>query len=410
MEKRILFVGGGAAGIMAAIKAAEKSNVYLFEKMPRLGLKILISGKGRCNVTNAGPVDQLIEAFGRNGRFLHHAFHAFSNEDLVSFLAEIGVRTKKERGGRVFPASSRSGDVLDALKMELERRNVTVAEKTSVKDLIIVNREAKGIVLRTNEEVFGDAVILATGGKSFPGLGTTGDGFDMLAKTGHTVQPLYPALVPLVVEEKWVRDLEGLSLRNVRISVRVGKKEFSHFGDMVFTKKGISGPIVLSLSSEIVLHLAEPLSLEIDLKPALNEEVLDKRLLKDFAKYSNKEYKNSLGDLLPRSLIPIFVLLTGIAPNKKCNEITREDRKRILHMLKHFPLTVVGTEGFAHAVVTKGGVLLKEVDPKTMQSKLIKNLYITGELLDLDGVTGGYNLQAAFSTGFVAGFYAANDP
>jgi len=410
MEKKILVVGGGAAGIMAAIKAAEKSKVYLFEKMPRLGLKILISGKGRCNVTNAGPIDQLIKAFGRNGRFLHHAFYAFSNEDLVKFLGEIGVRTKTERGSRVFPVSDHSKDVLDALKMELGRRNVTVQEKTSVKDLIIVDHKAKGIVLKSDEKIFGDAVILATGGKSFPGLGTTGDGFDMLAKTGHTIQPLYPALVPLVVEEKWVRELEGLSLRNVRVSVSVGKKKFSHFGDMVFTKNGISGPIILSISSEIVPYLTKSLPLEIDLKPALDEEVLDKRLLKDFAKYSNKEYKNSLGDLLPRSFIPIFVLLTGIAPKKKCNELTREDRKRVLHLLKHFPLTVTGTEGFAHAVVTKGGVLLKEVDPKTMQSKLIKNLYITGELLDLDGVTGGYNLQAAFSTGFVAGFFASNDP
>lgn len=410
MEKKILIVGGGAAGIMAAIKAAEKSEIYLFEKMPRLGLKILISGKGRCNVTNAGSIDQLIKAFGRNGRFLHHAFYAFSNEDLVKFLGEIGVRTKTERGSRVFPVSDHSKDVLDALKMELERRNVTVQEKTSVKDLIIVNHEVKGIVLKSDEKILGDAVILATGGKSFPGLGTTGDGFDMLAKTGHTIQPLYPALVPLVVEEKWVRELEGLSLRNVRVSASVGKKKFSHFGDMVFTKNGISGPIILSISSEIVPYLTKPLPLEIDLKPALEKEVLDKRLLKDFAKYSNKEYKNSLGDLLPRSFIPIFVSLTGIVPNKKCNEITKKDRKRVLHLLKHFPLTVIGTEGFAHAVVTKGGVLLKEVDPKTMQSKLIKNLYITGELLDLDGVTGGYNLQAAFSTGFVAGFFASNDP
>jgi len=409
VKKKILIVGGGAAGIMAAIKAAERSEVYLFEKMPRLGLKVLVSGKGRCNVTNAGPIDQLVKAFKENGKFLYHSFSTFSNEDLVKFLKGIGVRTKIERGNRIFPVSNHSKDVLNALKEELAKRNVSIELNKSVKRVLVGNGEAKGVVLKSGEEIFGDAVILATGGKSFPGLGTTGDGFKILIKMGHTVQPLYPALVPLIVKEKWVSSLEGLSLRNVRINVKVDKKKFSHFGDMLFTKKGISGPIILTLSSEITRYLGTPLSIEVDLKPALDENVLDKRLTRDFLKFSNKAYKNSLNRLLPHSLIPVFVMLSAVNPDKKCNEITKKERKRIIHLLKHFSLTITGSEGFAHAIITQGGVSLNEIDPKTMQSKLIKNLYITGELLDLDGVTGGYNLQAAFSTGFVAGISASNN-
>ncbi len=403
MKNNILVIGGGAAGIMAAIQASRKSKVYLFEKMPRLGLKILVSGKGRCNVTNAGSIDTLIKAFGKNGKFLYHSFYAFSNEDLIKFLEKIGVETEVERGNRVFPKSNHSKDVLNALKKELIRRNVSVELNKTVKKIIVEDRVAKGIILQSGEKIFGDAVILTTGGKSFPGLGTTGDGFEILKEIGHTIQPLYPALVPLIVKEKWVSKLQGLSLRNVKISAKCGKRNFSHFGDMLFTQKGISGPIVLTLSSEIVPYIKKGLPVEIDLKPALSEDLLDRRLLRDFVKFSNKAYKNALNALLPNSLIPIFVMLSHIAGDKKCNEITKSERKRILRLLKHFPLTVTDTEGFAHAVVTKGGVSLKEVNPKTMQSKLIKRLYIAGELLDLDAITGGYNLQAAFSTGFVAG-------
>lgn len=403
MKNKILVVGGGAAGIMAAIQASKKNKVYLFEKMPRLGLKILVSGKGRCNVTNAGPTNELIKAFGKNGKFLYHSFCAFSNEDLIKFLERIGVETKVERGNRVFPVSNHSKDVLNALKKELVRRNVSVELNKPIKKIIIEDRTAKGIILQSGEKIFGDAVIITTGGKSFPGLGTTGDGFKILREAGHTIQPLYPALVPLIVREKWVSDLQGLSLRNVKIKAKYGKRNFSHFGDMLFTQRGISGPIVLTLSSEIVPYIKKSLPIEIDLKPALSGDILDKRLLRDFIKFSNKTYKNALNALLPNSLIPVFVMLSNIVQDKKCNEITKNERKKILHLLKHFPLTVTDTEGFTHAIVTKGGIDLKEINPKTMQSKLIKRLYVAGEVLDLDAITGGYNLQAAFSTGFVAG-------
>ncbi len=401
--KKVIIIGAGAAGLMSAIKAAENSEVILLEKMPKPGLKILVSGKGRCNVTNAGPMSELISAFGRNGKFLYHAFSVFSNEDLVKFLNGIGVETVVERGNRVFPKSQRSKDVLSALKGEAVRRGVKIVLNSPVKSLNVNGSSVKGVILQSGKMLDADYVIMATGGKSFPGLGTTGDGYEMLREIGHTVTPLYPGLVPLITKEKWVKELEGLSLRNVKITAICGKKRFSHFGDMVFTSSGISGPIVLTLSSEIVPFLRRPLSAEIDLKPALSNEILDRRLLREFTAQGKRMFKNAMHALLPASLIPVFVGMSGINGDKKCSEITKEERKKILLLLKHFPITILGTEGFAHAIVTKGGVSLKEVDPKTMRSKIADNLFITGELLDIDAITGGYNLQAAFSTGFVAG-------
>ncbi len=401
--KKVIIIGAGAAGLMSAIKAAENSEVILLEKMPKPGLKILVSGKGRCNVTNAGPMSELISAFGRNGKFLYHAFSVFSNEDLVKFLNGIGVETVVERGNRVFPKSQRSKDVLNALKGEAVRRGVKIVLNSPVKSLNVNGSSVKGVILQSGQTLDADYVIMATGGKSFPGLGTTGDGYEMLREIGHTVTPLYPGLVPLITKEKWVKELEGLSLRNVKITAICGKKRFSRFGDMVFTSSGISGPIVLTLSSEIVPFLRRPLSAEIDLKPALSDEILDRRLLREFTAQGKRMFKNAMHALLPASLIPVFVGMSGINGDKKCSEITKEERKKILLLLKHFPITILGTEGFAHAIVTKGGVSLKEVDPKTMRSKIADNLFITGELLDIDAITGGYNLQAAFSTGFVAG-------
>ncbi len=404
--KKVIVVGAGAAGLMAAIKASEKSEVYLLEKMPKPGLKILISGKGRCNVTNAGSIEDIINAFGKNGRFLYHALSVFSNKDLVNFLSSIGVETIVERGNRVFPKSERSKDVLNALKREVEKRRIKLIINNPAKSLILEGKSVAGIILENGKELRSDAVIIATGGKSFPGLGTTGDGYKMLEQAGHTITKLYPAIVPLITREKWVKDLEGLSLRNVRVTVAFGNRKYSHFGDMVFTAKGISGPIVLTLSLEIVPYLSDPLKVDIDLKPALKEEILNNRLLREFSKQGKRQFKNALRALLPSSLIPIFVIKSGIDEDKKCSKITKDERRKILLLLKHFSVEAIGTEGFKSAIITKGGVSLKEVDSRTMSSKLIKNLFIVGELLDLSAITGGYNLQAAFSTGFIAGSVA----
>ncbi len=407
LVKKVLVIGGGAAGIMAALKSAEGNcEVILLEKMSKPGLKILVSGKGRCNVTNAGSARDLIEAFGKNGRFLYHSFSVFSNSALIDFLRLLGVETKTERGNRVFPKSDRSKDVLNALKAELEKRRVRVRISAPVVSLNAESRRIVSAVLKDGSVVRADFFVLATGGKSFPGLGTTGDGYKILRKLRHTVTPLYPALVPLITKESFVKDLEGLSLRNVKISLDANEngKRISYFGDMVFTSKGISGPIVLTLSSQITPKLSRgPVKTEIDLKPALTDEVLDRRLVREFSAGGPKRVKNVFKNLLPVRLIPVFLNVAEIDGDKKCAEITKKERRKIAFLLKHFPLTVTGTEGFAHAIVTKGGVLLKEVDPKTMRSKIYDNLFITGELLNLDAVTGGYNLQAAFSTGFVAG-------
>ncbi len=401
--KKTIVIGGGAAGIMAAIQSASCSETYIVEKMPRLGLKILVSGKGRCNVTNAGSVDDLINAFGRNGKFLYHALAEFSNSDLRNFSSSIGVETKVERGKRVFPVSNRSKDVLNALKAELEQRNVRVITGKSLVSFVISGNNIIGAKLSDGSILKGNYFVLATGGKSFPGLGTTGDGFSILKKLGHTVTPLYPSLVPLVLKEKWVPSLEGLSLRNVRITVLLRNKKYTHFGDMVFTSRGISGPIVLTLSSEIVPLISGEISAEIDFKPALSKEILEKRLIREFSENGKKKLKNVLTHLLPARIIPVFLQITGVSGDKRCSEITKNEREKLVYTFKHFPITVTGSEGFAHAIVTKGGVSLKEVDPRTMRSKIINNLYIVGELLDLDAVTGGYNLQASFSTGYVAG-------
>ncbi len=403
--KKVLVIGGGAAGIMAALRSAEGNcKVVLIEKMKRPGLKILVSGKGRCNVTNAGSIKDLIEAFGKNGKFLYHSLSVFSNTDLISFLKNIGVETKVERGNRVFPKSDHSKDVLNALKRELEKRGVEV--KTSLPVVSLKKKDGKIVsaLFSNGAEEHADYFVLAMGGKSFPGLGTTGDGYKILKNLGHTITPLYPALVPLITKENFGKFLEGLSLRNVRISAKIGSKKVSYFGDMVFTSKGISGPIVLTLSSQIAPTLSQgKVKVEIDFKPAITEEILDARFLREFSANGTKKLKNVLKNLLPVRFVPVFLNRVNINGEKRCNEITREERKKMVYVMKHFEITVIGTEGFAHAIVTKGGVSLKEIDPKTMRSKMYKNLFVVGELLDLDAITGGYNLQSAFSTGFVAG-------
>lgn len=406
MSKTIVAViGGGAAGLMASLQAALcGADVYLFEKNPNLGRKILISGKGRCNFTNEKVMDSFLESFPGNGKFLFSSLSAFSNTDLVAFFESKGVKTKVERGGRIFPKSDKSLDIVQALQKSVSEAGVHICYKTCVKDLIIENGQIKGIVINDdNRKFYCNSVIIATGGISYPATGSTGDGYKFARKAGHTIVEIKPALVPLVTREKWVKDLQGLSLKNVSAKVYVNGREIaSEFGEMLFTHFGISGPIILTLSRYVVDNLENTPIVSIDLKPALSEAELDQRLLKDFERYRNKIFKNALNDLLPKKLIPVFVNYSGIDPEKPVNQLTQGERIKIRQNLKNFAVTIVGCRE-KEAIVTRGGVCVKEINPKTMESKIVKGLFFAGEVIDIDGVTGGYNLQAAFSTGFVAG-------
>lgn len=402
---KVAVVGGGAAGLMAAYHAALKgAKVYLFERNPNLGRKILISGKGRCNLTNIKDLHDFIANYPGNGKFLFSSLMAFSNKDLIAFFESLGVKTKVERGGRVFPQSDRSIDVVNALGKGLENLGVTIMHKSRVRGLLIEENQVKGIVFGdTLQEFHCDKVIVATGGLSYPSTGSTGDGYELAKQAGHTIVTLKPALVPLLTQEHWVKNLQGLTLKNVEATMYVKEKKIaSEFGEMLFTHYGISGPIILTLSRYAVDHLKHRPVVSINLKPALTEEQLEQRLLRDFDLYKNKMFKNSLNDLLPKKMIPVFVNYTGIDPEKKINQITRNERKKILDSLRNFCVTITGCRE-NEAIVTRGGVSIKEINPKTMESKKIKGLYFAGEVIDIDGVTGGYNLQAAFSTGFVAG-------
>lgn len=406
---KVAVVGGGAAGLMAAYHAALKgAKVYLFERNPNLGRKILISGKGRCNLTNIKDLHDFIANYPGNGKFLFSSLMAFSNKDLIAFFESLGVKTKVERGGRVFPQSDRSIDVVNALGKGLENLGVTIMHKSRVRGLLIEENQVKGIVFGdTLQEFHCDKVIVATGGLSYPSTGSTGDGYELAKQAGHTIVTLKPALVPLLTQEHWVKNLQGLTLKNVEATMYVKEKKIaSEFGEMLFTHYGISGPIILTLSRYAVDHLKHRPVVSINLKPALTEEQLEQRLLRDFDLYKNKMFKNSLNDLLPKKMIPVFVRYTEIDPEKKVNQITRTERKKILDSLRSFCVTIIGCRE-KEAIVTRGGVSIKEINPKTMESKIIKGLYFAGEVIDIDGVTGGYNLQAAFSTGFVAGCNSA---
>ncbi len=402
----LIVIGGGPAGVMAAGRAAEKSaRVLLLEKNSRLGLKLLISGKGRCNVTNVeSEIKKFIDNFGVNGKFLWSALNKFSVQDVISFFESKGLPLKVERGHRVFPESDKAKDVLEVLSKYLQRNKVDIKFESGVENIEIENNKIKEIILVNGEKLMARNYLIATGGKSYPLTGSSGDAYKWLLKMGHKIIEPRPALVPIILQENWIKDLEGLSLKNVSINVYQNKKVDSRFGEAIFTAKGLSGPIILDMSKHIGELLKQgQVNLEIDYKPALSFDVLDKRIQQDFIKLNNKMFKNSLDMLLPRKLIPVIIKLSGIDPEKKVNAITREERKKILHLLKNFRLTVKELDGFNKAIVTTGGVDLKEVDPQTMQSKIIKNLYLAGEILDLDGVTGGFNLQAAWSTGYVAG-------
>lgn len=405
---RVFVVGGGASGMMAAIFAGRSGHkVTLFEKNNRLGKKLFITGKGRCNLTNACDYNSFFDNVITNSKFLYSAFSQFNNYDVMDFFESIGLPIKVERGNRVFPLSDKSSDVIKALTEELRRLNVDIRYNTVVTNIIEKDRKFYGININNEtEELQGDAIIICTGGLSYPATGSTGDGYKFAKKLGHLVTDLYPSLVPLHVKESFVKELMGLSLKNVSISIKIEESEiYNDFGEMLFTHFGVSGPIILSASSYVTSHLekGEKVSLYIDLKPALTEERLDARILRDFDKVKNKEFKNSLSHLLPKKLIDVIIRLSLISPDKQVNSVTKEERMRLLKLIKNLPLEIIKASDYKQAVITKGGINVDEVNPATMESKLINNIYFTGEVLDLDGLTGGYNLQIAWSTAYLAG-------
>ena len=408
--KRVVVIGGGAAGLMAAVIAGrEGAKVTLLEKMNYVGKKMGITGKGRCNITNACDMSEFIKNTPGNGKFLYGAYERFTNEDLLQLLHDAGLETKVERGGRVFPASDSALDVRNIFMKLMKHYGVDVHLEEPVKKLLVDDGVVTGVV--TDKETYhADAVVIATGGKSYPATGSTGDGYILAAQVGHKITDIRPSLVPIVTEESWVKDLMGLSLRNVELSVVAKNKvQAKMFGEMMFTHFGITGPIVLSLSHTVGKLMRKKnigtIGLDINLKPALSPETLDKRLQKDFDLYSKKQIINGMKDLLPSRLIPLIIELAGIDPQKPINQISKEERQQIGYMLQHMPLTVKGLRPVEEAIVTAGGISLKEFNPKTMESKLVKGLYGAGEVLDIDAFTGGYNLQAAFSTGYVAAMH-----
>ena len=408
--KRVVVIGGGAAGLMAAVIAGrEGAKVTLLEKMNYVGKKMGITGKGRCNITNACDMSDFIKNTPGNGKFLYGAYERFTIEDLLQLLHDAGLETKVERGGRVFPASDSALDVRNTFMKLMKHYGVDVHLEEPVKKLLVDDGVVTGVV--TDRETYhADAVVIATGGKSYPATGSTGDGYILAAQVGHKITDIRPSLVPIVTEESWVKDLMGISLRNVELSVVAKNKvQAKMFGEMMFTHFGITGPIVLSLSHTVGKLMRKKnigtIGLDINLKPALSPETLDKRLQKDFDLYSKKQLINGMKDLLPSRLIPLIIELAGIDPQKPINQISKEERQQIGYMLQHMPLTVKGLRPVEEAIVTAGGISLKEFNPKTMESKLVKGLYGAGEVLDIDAFTGGYNLQAAFSTGYVAAMH-----
>lgn len=406
MKNNVIVIGAGAAGLMAAAKAAEKGkNVLLLEKNDRVGKKLLISGKGRCNITNSTDIEGLIANIPGNGHFLYSAFYTFSNEDMIALLNSEGLETKVERGGRVFPVSDNAKDVVTLLQRYVQKRGVKLQLSSAVAEITQKDGAVTGVRLKDGSFLEASSVILATGGSSYPGTGSTGDGYVMAGKLGHNIIPLKPSLVPLLIKEKWVTELQGLSLRNVEITITdiKGKKLYNDFGEMLFTHFGVSGPLILSASRHILSYDYRNVKLSIDLKPALDEETLDSRLQRDFEKFTRKLFKNSLDELLPQKLIPVVIMLSGIPEDKPVNQITRTERRSLVRLLKDFSMEIAGSRPISEAIITAGGVCTDEINPSTMESKLVKGLYFAGEVIDLDGYTGGFNLTIAFSTGYVAG-------
>ena len=411
---KVIVIGGGPAGMMSAISSAESGNdVTIIEKMQSLGRKLLITGKGRCNITSSLDMDEFIKNIPGNGMFLYSAFKNYTNQDIIKLLKEEGLEVKEERGNRIFPVTDKSLDVLKCFEKKLKSLNVNIILNTKVKEILVEDNIVKGV--KTEKEIINaDKVILATGGKSYPLTGSTGDGYVMAQKLGHTITKINPSLVPLeAFDKETCKNLQGLSLKNVQIELidkNKNKVIYEDFGEMLFTHFGVSGPTILSSSAHLVrykniqqLFNENKISLKIDFKPALSEEKLNDRILRDFNEEKNKMFRNSLDKLLPQKLIPTIIKISGINPNKKVNEITKIERKNLVKLLKNFEITIKGFRGIDEAIITSGGIKIKEINPKTMESKIIKGLYFAGEIIDVDAYTGGFNLQIAYSTGYTAG-------
>lgn len=406
MKKKCIVIGGGAAGMMAALAAAGNDiQVELLEKNEKLGKKIYITGKGRCNVTNDCEPDVFFANVVSNPKFLYSAYYSFDPSRIMEILQENGCPLKVERGNRVFPVSDHSSDVIKTLQKALMDRGVKISLHTEVKNLLIEEEICRGVILTDGRKMEADAVVVATGGVSYASTGSTGDGLKFASGTGHKIIETRPALVPFTVKESWPLSLQGLALKNVEVTLMDGKKQlYNGFGEMLFTHFGISGPLILSASSYYAKkHYGKEVQLFLDLKPALTKEQLNKRILRDFEEKQNKQFKNALDGLLPAKMIPVIIQLTQIAPDKFIHDVTRQERTCLVELLKKLPLTVTGTRPFNEAIITQGGVSVKDINPSTMESKIIKKLYFAGEVLDLDALTGGFNLQIAWSCGNLAG-------
>lgn len=400
---QVVVVGGGPAGMMAAIAASKNNKVILIEKNNKLGKKLFITGKGRCNVTNNKDISEFFDYIPTNPHFLYSALYTFTNEDTIKFFNERGVELKVERGDRVFPSSDKSSDIIKAFEKTLMEKNIEIKLGIAVKELKVENNKITSVILDNDDYIECDNVILATGGASYPQTGSNGDGFRFCKSLGHNVVSIKPSLVPIEINEAWVKDLQGLSLRNVQLTLldKNNKIIFKEQGEMLFTHFGISGPLCLSASS--LIKPGEKYMILLNLKPALSEKELDLRIQKDFLKYNNKDFKNALNDLFPQKLIPIMINLSKIPENQKVNSITKEQRKFFLNLISNLTMDVRGLRSIEEAIVTSGGIDTKEIDPSTMKSKVVSNLSFAGEVIDVDAYTGGYNVQIAISTGFIAG-------
>ena len=406
----VIVVGGGAAGLIAAGTAAEYADkVILIEKNSKLGKKLRITGKGRCNITNACDIEDMIQMYPVNSKFLYSALYTFTNDDIINLIESYGVKTKVERGGRVFPESDDARDVVEAMRKYALKKNVRLV-KADVKSLLIENGAIKGVD-SDNGRFMADKVILCTGGASYPQTGSDGSGYKLAQDAGHTLIEPTPSLVPLCAKEKWCGDVMGLSLKNVEVTAYTEshKKIYSGFGEMLFTHFGVSGPLILSLSAHIKKEISKGVYLKIDLKPALDFAQLDNRVLRDFDKQKNKHIINALDALLPKALIPVIIDLSDIEPHKSVCEIKREERKRLVDTIKGLAVTITGFRPISEAIITSGGIKTNEINSSTMESKLVKGLYFAGEIIDVDGYTGGFNLQVAWSTGYLAGLNAATE-
>lgn len=411
---KVVVIGGGPAGMVSAISAARNKNeVVLLEKNNSLGRKLLITGKGRCNITSSLDMNDFISNIPGNGRFLFSVFQSFTNNDIIELLRKNGVEVKEERGNRIFPLSDKAEDVLNALIREMKRNNVKIKTNSKVTKILVKESKVAGVELENGESLVADKVILATGGKSYPVTGSNGEGYILASALGHTIKPVRGSLVPLETERELVSKLQGLSLRNVKITIKdiqSNKIIYNDFGEMLFTHFGVSGPTILSSSAHLLryknvdeLLKNRKIKLFIDLKPALTYEQLDLRIRRDFEQEKNKCFKNSLDKLLPQKIIPVIIKLSNIDSNKKVNEVTKEERMKIVELLKNFQITITDFRPVEEAIVTAGGVNIKEINPKTMESKIIEGLYFAGEIIDVDAYTGGFNLQIAYSTGYQAG-------